>query len=199
MPRTKEQFEEIKNQRKQDILNHALYLFAIKGYSAVTMDEIANECKCSHGLIFHYFSNKENLFHDLMETVVDEIFKDIVSKIDVNQPTKFVFVDSIEACLTALKNEDDRYACTIYLLLNLYLQRSVIPKPRNDKYKKRTISSLSLVEKGIKEGVFYENNAREMLIAVVSVLKGLAYNRINIGNKFICPKSEIITRMVLKK
>ena len=200
MPKTKAQFEEIKAQRKQDILNHALYLFAIKGYAAVTMDEIANECKCSHGLIFHYFSNKENLFHELMETVVDEKFRDIVSKINTNQPTKFIFIDSIEAALNALKDEDDRYACTIYLLLNLYLQRSVIPKPRNDKYRNTpVISTLSLLEKGVKEGVFYENNPKELLIAVISTLKGLAYNRINIGNKFTCPKSEIITRMVIKK
>ena len=150
-------------------------------------------------MIYFTNDNKDLIFNKAREKAYSALL-DIVSRIDTKQPTKFVFIDSVEACLDALKNEDDRYACTIYLLLNLYLQRSVIPKPRNDKYKKTpVISTLSLIEKGIIEGVFYENNAKEMLIAVISVLKGLAYNRINIGNKFVCPKSEIITRMVIKK
>ena len=198
MPKTKEQFEEIKKQRRQEILENSLYLFAIKGYDAVTVDEISAKCKCSHGLIFHYFNNKEGLFEELMNTLVLSIYKDIIKDVNYNQIPKFVFIDMVDALLNALKSPDDKYPCTIYLLLNLYLQRNSLPKYKKDNKHKPFEKSLEAIKEGIQNGSFHNNNPKELLVAVISALKGLAFNRICLGTKFICPQTEIITRMVIK-
>ena len=59
MPKTKEQFEQIRNERINTILESALTLFAYKGYDAVNLDEVTKEANCSHGLLYHYFKGKE--------------------------------------------------------------------------------------------------------------------------------------------
>ena len=40
MPKSKEQFEQIRNERINQILNSALYLFVMKGYEATNLDEV---------------------------------------------------------------------------------------------------------------------------------------------------------------
>ena len=58
MPRTLEQNEQIRLERINIIMTSAMYLFATKGYDSTTLDEIAKDSGCSHGLLYHYFKNK---------------------------------------------------------------------------------------------------------------------------------------------
>lgn len=50
---------------RQAILSAAGKLFAEKGYSHVTMREIAKAAGCSHTAIYIYFKDKESLLHEL--------------------------------------------------------------------------------------------------------------------------------------
>lgn len=69
MPRTKDQFQEIKENRRTEILKASLPLFSLQGYDAVKIDDITKSCGCSHGLFYHYFTSKEDLFQTMRKTV----------------------------------------------------------------------------------------------------------------------------------
>lgn len=71
-PRTKEQNEQIRKQRKQEILNAAIRVYVDKGYAASEMADIANQAGLAHGLVFYYFKNKKNLFRELYEYMMEE-------------------------------------------------------------------------------------------------------------------------------
>ena len=81
MPKTKEQFEKIKQERMNEILNHSLYLFALHGYDGVTTDEIAKAVGCSHGLLYHYFGSKEDLFQEVVNNVAIKIDETITKDV----------------------------------------------------------------------------------------------------------------------
>ena len=53
MPRTKEQFEEIRSRTKQKILESALELFAEKGFKGTSISEIAKTANISKGLAYN--------------------------------------------------------------------------------------------------------------------------------------------------
>ena len=202
MPKTKEQFEQIKKERMDAILSASLFLFATKGYNAVTTDEITNYVGCSHGLLYHYFGSKEDLFHALMGKKVIAIMDSILGKIDFKAKPKFVLLDVIDALLEATKSPDDEKACAIYLVLNLHLQRKYIPKPKmkqNENKKLWVDCAIELIDKGKEAGEFNDFNSKEMLVAILSFFKGLTYNRIFLGaKKFTCPKTEIVSKMIIK-
>jgi AcrR family transcriptional regulator len=61
MPRTKEQFEDIRAKTKHKILEHALELFAEKGFKGTSINDIAKSAGISKGLAYNYFKNKEEL------------------------------------------------------------------------------------------------------------------------------------------
>jgi len=73
-PRTKKQFEEIRETTKDRILSVALELFAQKGYHGTSVSQIAGKAKISKGLMYNYFKNKEKL----LETIVLEGFNKIM-------------------------------------------------------------------------------------------------------------------------
>jgi len=66
MPRTEAANQRRRSAQREKILDAARKVFARKGMAA-TMGEIAAEASVSHGLAYHYFANKEALFHALVD------------------------------------------------------------------------------------------------------------------------------------
>ncbi|MBB6670477.1 TetR/AcrR family transcriptional regulator [Cohnella nanjingensis] len=71
-PRTREQNEEIRKQRKKEILQAAIRVYVDKGYAASDMGDIADRAGLAHGLVYYYFKNKKTLFRELYEYMMEE-------------------------------------------------------------------------------------------------------------------------------
>lgn len=80
MPRSKEQYDDIRQQKKHLIMETALELFAENGYHATSISQIAAKAKISKGLTYNYFSSKKEILDELMEHGFHEIYK----ALDVN-------------------------------------------------------------------------------------------------------------------
>ncbi len=78
MPRTKQQYEEIRKVSKQKILDAALVVFARDGYHSSTVSSIANIAGISKGLLYNYFKSKEELLNELMIGMFDEFMKELL-------------------------------------------------------------------------------------------------------------------------
>lgn len=70
MPRTKEQFKEIREKTKQNIIDAALKLFAQRGYYGTSIADIAKEAGISKGLAYNYFKSK----NDLAEAIFSQLY-----------------------------------------------------------------------------------------------------------------------------
>jgi AcrR family transcriptional regulator len=83
-PRTKDQFEEIRNKSRENIEKIALELFAIKGYHATSVSQIAEKAGISKGLLYNYYKNKEQLLNSVIMKVFDEIMRIIKMSEDLS-------------------------------------------------------------------------------------------------------------------
>ena len=83
MSKFKNDFSTQKEARKNDIVQAALKVFCEKGYGGTTINDIVKKAKCSHGLFYHYFNNKKEIFNavgelrgksmiDFLDTVLSE-------------------------------------------------------------------------------------------------------------------------------
>jgi AcrR family transcriptional regulator len=119
MPRTKEQNEAIRAERRQLIMDNALKLFANKGYEATSISDIAKAAKISKGLMYNYFDSKENVLQSLW----DELSYKFSQMIDPNQDGEVTqreaenFIDSLFDMLINGQEE-----------MKLYLQISFQPE-----------------------------------------------------------------------
>ncbi len=74
-PRTPEQFEEIRESRKQQIMDAALELFAMRGYANCSIAQLASHSGISKGLMYNYFESKEALLATIIEDGMREILE----------------------------------------------------------------------------------------------------------------------------
>lgn len=72
-PKTKEQYEEIRQQSKATIMEAALELFAQKGYASTSISDIARAANISKGLMYNYFKGKQQLLTEIIAQAVEEI------------------------------------------------------------------------------------------------------------------------------
>ena len=69
-PRTAEQFEKIRIDRKKAILDAALHVFAEEGYHSASISKVSKKAGVSKGLMYNYFESKEDLLHQLLGDII---------------------------------------------------------------------------------------------------------------------------------
>jgi AcrR family transcriptional regulator len=79
-PRTKEQVERLREEKREFIMNEALELFAEEGYHSTTISKIARKADISKGLLYNYFESKE----DLIRAIVYQFMDEMLSMVDQN-------------------------------------------------------------------------------------------------------------------
>jgi len=72
-PRTEQQFEEIRETRKREIMDTALELFGTEGFDKTSISSIANKAGISKGLLYNYFSSKEELIKTIIFNGLDSL------------------------------------------------------------------------------------------------------------------------------
>ena len=70
-PRSTAQFEAIRQERRSEILDAALHVFAEEGYHSSSVSQIAQEAGVSKGLMYNYFKSKEEVLRTLLFDLFD--------------------------------------------------------------------------------------------------------------------------------
>jgi AcrR family transcriptional regulator len=65
-------------EKRRLILDAAVRVFAHKGFHTSRVGDIAEEAGVAHGLLYHYFSSKD----EVLETIFRETWSDLLSEID---------------------------------------------------------------------------------------------------------------------
>ena len=118
MPRTKEQNEAIRAEKRQLIMDTALKLFAEKGYSSTSINDIAQQANISKGLMYNYFDSKE----DVLQSIWDKLTEEFAQMIDPNQTGEVTQAEAenfIDQTFEMLKNQREK--------MKLYFQTSFQP------------------------------------------------------------------------
>ena len=125
MPRTKEQFAEMREKTKNTIRDTAMRLFAENGYHGTSINQIATEAGISKGLIYNYFEKKE----DIVEEIITKAFSDFEfmfqEMINLNEPYKAVEI-IMNSSFDMIENQAEFYKLLIMVSLQKDLQSITI-------------------------------------------------------------------------
>jgi len=206
MPRTKEQNEQLKTERKNMIAECGLKVFCEKSYGGTQMTDIAKKAQISHGLIYHYFKNKEELFDYVLmrsrQSISVELEKIVNSDISntekVKQLTDFLINSSI-------KNKN--FPFEFFTLLSRRFQdiniNGIFEKGKNHKH--NVFNSLyNIFEDGEKKGEFYfKNGLKQSTMLYFSIVHGAILGYVlcpePYRNTFEFLKAETIVEIFTKK
>jgi AcrR family transcriptional regulator len=74
-PKSKEQFEDMRESKRLLIMETALELFAANGFHNTSISEIAKKAGMAKGLLYNYFDSKEGLVNEIMISGIDEFME----------------------------------------------------------------------------------------------------------------------------
>lgn len=199
MARTKEQNQKIKDERKEQIVSAALSLFASKGLVETKIADISKKTNISMGLIYHYFSSKEELFLNLIESSIDKMNEAAVNLELLPLSAK----EKIELAITELLKgfERNENASQYYFLITQAALSEAISAET-----KRMINLKNGIKYEVMQRIFTEGQndgtvkvfpVEELSILFWSTINGLALNKAIRGNKFVMPDKELIKSMFL--
>ena len=121
-PRSKELSRQMKAESRSAIIAAALELFAKKGFSATTTEQIAKKARVSKGLIFTHFPTKQEILLAIINEEFDRLLPNSHENTDAQSPKeRFIFL--VDSWMDMLKNKP--------LLVRLTLQLNL-----DDEYRK---------------------------------------------------------------
>ena len=107
MPKTEEQLNKIKESRRREIAICGLKVFCEKGYDSTTVDDIMKKAECSHGLFYHYFKSKKEIFDEVMkikhESRDNELKERVEKEKDYNNKLRII----IESMFKSMQNDEN--------------------------------------------------------------------------------------------
>lgn len=121
-PRSKQQFANLRTERRQEILNAALKVFANHGYHSASVSMVAKEAGVSKGLMYNYFESKEAV----LLTLVNDLFDHVVELMRIVPGEVFTrerFIELIEISIDVAVKEPERWK----LYMSLGFQPEVTP------------------------------------------------------------------------
>ncbi len=105
-PRTKTQLEDLRAGRKEQIMETALELFAISGFHATSIAQIASEARIAKGSVYHYFESKDILLADIFASLYDKLMSDFTQNLGktMQQKDAWHFIDLVFDHMVAYQN-----------------------------------------------------------------------------------------------
>jgi AcrR family transcriptional regulator len=173
-PRNKESNQQILDQRREQILAAALKMFALRGFAATKISDIASAAGLSHGLIYHYFKSKNEIFTELVK-IATSIFLEIIkygARYDVSPLEK---IRSITEMIISLSYSRD-HAYYLSIAEQAYISDEV-PAEAKSAILGSVSSNLKLIAAMIVEGQntgqIIEDDPERLAFAYFSMVRGM--------------------------
>ncbi len=116
-PRTSDQLFQLKENKKQQILEAALKVFAVHGYNGATINMIAKEAGIAKGLLYSYYESKEKLVEELIHLGMQKAASYMQEKAIREVATKKAFEESLRHMVDHFLQEPDFWR--LYTMLAL--------------------------------------------------------------------------------
>ena len=157
MPRTREQFSEMKEDRRNSILAAALPLFSLN--NKVSIDMICEKAKCSHGIVYHYFKNTDQILEKLLK---NPTFLDLQAKLNgVKGGSSYEKIEEILSILLDVSQTKFDTVCYLNMII------------KNNEKNSLRASLTKLIKDGQAAGSIIGGEPSQLVESVFLLLKGL--------------------------
>mgnify|MGYP003320911074 CR=1 FL=1 len=158
MPRTREQFSEMKDERLNSILGAALPLFSMYG-KKVSIDAISAKAKCSHGIVYHYFKNSEEIYEKLLNS---STFVELNNRFaNITEGSSYEKIEEIMSVLLDVSEAKFENVCYLNIII------------KNEDKNSLFATLVKLVKEGQNSGKIIAGEPAEVVNTVFFVFKGI--------------------------
>ncbi|MBB6733873.1 TetR/AcrR family transcriptional regulator [Cohnella zeiphila] len=191
-PLREEQLDQIRDERKDQIVQAAIKVFARRGIIGTKMSMIAAEAGISHGLVYHYFKTKDDLFSMLIQGAVETSIASIEGLYGLpGSPLERIRLLTEHI----LSKENTPYFMLIYQAAH----SDGVPEKAGRLMKEYPLQAyidrlLPLFKEGQQAGEIADGDPEEIVGNYFSILSGIMV----LGEGYRIPNAEFVMRTIVK-
>ncbi len=194
MPRTEEENLRIREEQKRHIIQSAVRVLARKGLVATKMADIAAEADVSYGLVYHYFSNKEQIFSELLEEALERGTGNLQRALE----TSGTPWDRLETFVTgALQSfrEHPEFLVVLYQALQDEEIHSKLWERAQSKRRLMMGAARHLIIEGQAAGQIVQDDPDQLVVVLLSIFHGMACTTVMRGGEIPAIDARIVMRL----
>jgi len=188
-----------KEKRKKELLEAAIKVFAQKGYADTTMDNIAKDAKVSKGMLYEYFSSKEDLLVEIFNYFQEVTSLKLIEKMSSAK-------NSMEQLKIFMEYSFDVYTemSDLMNILFVFWAEGIIKKSENklditDVYNKYRDFVAEMIDLGIDNGEFKKVDTYTFSSIILGAMDGLCLQWVlDMENFPIKKASKELSKTILK-
>ncbi|KZE80785.1 TetR family transcriptional regulator [Paenibacillus elgii] len=193
-PLNDEQLHQIRDERKEQIMDAALKVFSRRGIAGTKMSMIAAEAGISHGLLYHYFKSKDELFTTLVQMAMLGAQDAMKSIYDLQGSP----LDKIKYLTKEILDESGR---PYFMLIHQARTSEGVPEKVKELIAQYSLKSfvdelLPVFKEGQQTGEIAAGDPAELIAAYLSVLSSLMMLNAQDEESYRLPSSDILMRLV---
>lgn len=199
MPRTKDQYDEIRSATKRKIQAAGLKLFSHKGYAATSISDIASLAGISTGLMYRHYISKEELFSELVNNAV-EAMSEITQLLDLGGSPAAAIQNLTQVLLATLAQSDETGQYFV-LIIQFFLSGTAAIGPSEIQYGDFLLFNRmsKRIEEGQQLGEFRSGNPLQMAMFYFSSIQGIGISSLVDREHFIIPSTDMVTAFLMKE
>lgn len=195
MPRTAAANEQIRDERREQILRAALRVFARKGLAAAKITDIGAAAGLSHGLVYHYFPSKEALYVELVERAMLGSLRLAEQALHGRGEPGDRLRWLCEEFLAGMRDQPD----FALLIVQTYTSDAVPPEARaaEEREGEQIMRNVvELIRRGQEAGQVVAGDASELAIAFLAAIQGLTITQATEPGRRPLPRAGTILRLL---
>ncbi len=180
-------------ERKQEIVDVALELFAERGINDVNLVTIAKQCRLSRPTLYLYFRDKDEIFSYALKTSTDTLLKKYLDYASEDRNRIDILIDICTSIVqTAYKKRK-----FLTNLADLMFQLRKQGKDFSRDIRKRTIRLSHLFydifRSGIERGEIAENPTKETIAQIFAMMEAFAFQMATVSEYNPASSIQILT------
>ncbi|GAB2597599.1 TetR/AcrR family transcriptional regulator [Pseudactinotalea suaedae] len=193
MPRSAEQYEQLRDATRENVQTAAIGLFARHGFAATTMRQIAAAAGISAGLIYRHYASKDVLFEELLAQAVHGLDRMAEALREAADPAQTLRATT-EAILGGLRSDP---AAEFFMVMNQGFTTDDPPGTAARLTREHTAlweATTELIRRGQREAGFPPGDPAELTTCYFATLSGLVTLRAALGPGLPVPSVEVLLR-----
>jgi AcrR family transcriptional regulator len=195
-PLNKEQLNQIRDERKEQIMRAALKVFAQWGIVGTKISMIAAEAGVSQGLFYHYFKSKDEAFIALVQEAMEISYTSTKSL----QSIPISPLEKIRFLTEAILEEESKY---YYLLIYQARSSEGVPDEVKELFTQYSMKAyvdllMPLFAEGQQAGEIVAGDLEELISSYLTILSGVMVMNARESSDYRIPEVDMVMRLVTK-
>jgi TetR/AcrR family fatty acid metabolism transcriptional regulator len=182
--------------RRAEIIEATFFCIALKGYSKITMQDIADSAGVSKGVIHYYFRNKEELFLSVFEKLIGDLDTHIARKIEQAETPPEQLHAIVRAAFEKIRG-NKKFQIVMLDFWAHSTKNATLKAANANQYARYRHITQKIIADGIKQGYFKKCDPAQVASALIGLIEGLMIQWVADEKAFALTRAQKMTEEII--